>query len=170
MIKPNSAPEVKRLLNPAFLAVVISFAAEGYEDESGEPLPFLLAMLTPPLALHRATRESLPKLVVSKLSEWTKKHPETAGMLPRHTQEFLPFAKQALVLGSNANVIQLQANGSITSLRTQTISKASRTTRASVEIPEILKKSYFVGRWLAHAGTVPTIFSIIGMGLKNENQ
>lgn len=162
------APEVRRLLNPGFISLVIAFAAEGFEDESETGLPFLLALTISPLLLHRETREKLPKVVTTKMSEWTRKHPHASAQIPTHVQEFVFLTKRALVFGSNVGTITVNANGSVVSRRQMTISKASSFAKTSIEIPEIIKKAYTTGRWLAHAGTVPTIYSILGMGLVNE--
>ena len=162
------ATEVKRLLNPGFLSLVIAFAAEGFEDESEAGLPFLLALAVPPLLLHRETREKLPKVVTSKMSEWTKKHPHAAAQMPAHLQEFVSLTKRALVFGSNIGTISIEADGSVVSCRQMTATAAVKSAKTSVEIPEIIKKAYFTGRWLAHAGTVATIYSILGVGLVHE--
>lgn len=164
----SDAPEVKRLLNPGFISLVIAFAAEGFEDESSVGLPFLTALIIPPLLLHRQTREKLPKVVTSKLPEWTKNNPQPASQIPNHVQEFIPFTKRAIIFGANIGTISFDSQGTVLSKRKLTVAKTSTLAKTSVEIPEIVKKAYFVGRWLSHAGTTSTIYSILGMGLNNE--
>ena len=164
-----AAPEVRRLLNPGFLSVVIAIAAEGYQDERQESLPFLLALLVPPLILHRETRENLPKVVVTKLSDWAKNYPQLIHLVPKHTQEFLPLTKEAIIFGSNIGTLTVNSDGSLISLKSPTRSKIVKAGQMSVEIPDIVKRAYFAGRWLAHAGTIATIYSILGIGLDNAD-
>ena len=52
--------EVANLLNPAFTGAALRMAVSGYLREANVGMPFELAFLVFPIALHEATRSRLP--------------------------------------------------------------------------------------------------------------
>src|SRR5262245_51328045 len=95
----NRAPEERALLNPSFCACLLWQAAAGYEATSKQPLPFDLAFLVLPMVLHRATRESLPKLVKSSLAVWLDDNPLARSRVADRATLLSPHTKEAMMFG-----------------------------------------------------------------------
>lgn len=160
--------EGRRLLNPAFMAICITTAASGHREVSADGMPLAYGFLIPPLVLHQDTREHLPKSVVTKLISWSEKNGHLVARLPKRLAELRPFTSQGLLVATTSNLSELSANARlIPKIEQSLLLKHTRRT-GSVEFENILKKAFFVGKWLASAGTPATVFTALGMILEND--
>ena len=62
------------LLNPAFSSIAIAAAIGGYTSVKKEGTPFPIVFMFLPIALHRATRESLPASVRTSMVMWLQEN------------------------------------------------------------------------------------------------
>jgi len=62
--------EEAHLFNPGFLSLLVWSTVAGYEEATGEGLPFELAFVALPLSLHKPTREALPRSPRTSLAAW----------------------------------------------------------------------------------------------------
>lgn len=159
------SPEVRRLLNPSFLATVNAVAAEGFVSETGDGLPFLYAFLIPPLVLNKETRDSLPSKITSRMPAWAHDSASVLAFLPQHAQELQDAVRLSILVGTNQGQLILDEHRRLRPGADTSLAESSRLTQHSIEIPDILKRSYFVGRWLSVCGNTPTVFSVLGIGL-----
>lgn len=164
------SPEARRLLNPSFVANVIAACAEGFMHEGEDVLPILYCYLVPPFILHEPTRRKVPRMITSKLSEWVKDHAEETSVFPQHVAEFQHIVGRSILLGSHTSLLTVCDGKSIEPSEDFSYEKMATKFKASADMTDIFKKSYFLGRWLSVSGTVPTIFSILGVHLQNAHK
>lgn len=149
--------EEARLLNPAFLAAVLTAAAADFEATSGEPMPWTLSFLVPPLCLHERTREALPRNTRTHLSSWIQRNPEVRLAFGRRARPLVPLVQEALRLALRSGTLEI-LDGAL---------RASTTSRArdehSVEVTDCFRAARFVGRWFAGRHDLPTIFALLGV-------
>lgn len=88
--------EHRTLLNPAFLALLVTEAARGYVDERAAPLPFAFAFLAVPLVVHEPTRESMPTISTSMFA-WLQRHPQARVYIPPLAVQFVAPVREAAV-------------------------------------------------------------------------
>ena len=157
--------EERRLLNPAFGGVLLVRTAYGYVKEASSGLPFVYAYLVLPLLLSPETRERLPQTVVTKLVSWTERNSDVVAPIPNRVRELSSATRDALFLISSAGVIALgRVAGIQPTLPEREIIRFERAS-GSQEVRECIHKAYFLGRWLATAGTIPTVMTALGVRL-----
>ena len=158
-------PETRRLLNPAFIATLLGYSAKGYAEHESCGLPFSFSFIIPPLVLHKDTREVLPKIITSKLSEWVHKNSAVLAFLPEHARELQPAVRSAISVGAHFDIIQFDNEGRLQASAGHDPKFNGKAASISDEVDEIMKKSHFLGRWLSISGNQPTVLSILGIGI-----
>ena len=74
-------PEVAHLFNPAFCALLLREAVRGFAEVSPSGMPHPLVFLLLPIVLHKATRESLPGSITTKMHPWLQEHQGSPGLV-----------------------------------------------------------------------------------------
>ena len=154
--------ETRRLLNPLFTAAVITRAVEGYNEVAATGFPLAFGYLVGPLVLHAPTRHVLPQSLATRLMPWTEKYGEIIATLPKRVAEFAPFTSKGILAALTVGLTELSSDASLTSRDGMLLKKYSSGS-GSREVEAILKKSNFVGKWLAAAGTPATVFTAFGV-------
>ena len=159
----NERPtEVANILNPAFTGAVLRMAVSGYVGEANGGMPFDLAFLVFPFALHGATRNRLPRGVSTLLNTWLQDNRDVVVQFPERTRSLVPFTKEAIIFTCQRNVLKVDDEIAFHPGATKLKKVASYKT-ASDEIKERLNRAEFVGRWLALSGTPVTILTLLGV-------
>jgi hypothetical protein len=153
--------EEAALLNPAFVALVVHQAAQTFEEESGEGLPFPLAFLVPPVVVAEGIRSQLPDRKDSSLAAWVQGHPEIRLRFAEHAAAMIPVVREGVLFAVTARVMSL----SEARLRATALPRGSALAIAANtdEFQEVIRKAKFVGRWYANAGTTETIMAFWGV-------
>jgi len=152
--------ELANLFNPAFCAVVLQNAIRGYHKEAKQGMPFPLLLLVLPLVLHASTRRALPATTRTKLHVWLQAQPEVRVGFAARARHMVPYTKEALAFGIQTQIIQILDDGSFIRIqrKLRSISWPSH-----LEVATCYEKAYFIGRWLAQAGEVATIYTMWGI-------
>ena len=161
----NQSLENRRLLNPAFSGSLIVRACHGFVRESKMGLPYLYAYLILPLILHPETRERLPITITSRLSAWAERNSDLTPLILRRASELAVTTREALFLISTAELVALDDLGRLSPRIAERRLTNFENETSSEEVSDCLKKAHFVGRWLATAGTVPTVLTVLGVRL-----
>jgi hypothetical protein len=148
--------EERVALNPAFLALLLRSAASGYEQESERPLPIPLTFVALPLVLHRPTRDALPTIATS-LPVWLQDHQLLREGFANRARAIAPAVREALTIGLSTSLVRLSLGGIVEAAEPQ------RARHATAEIRHISTRARFVGRWLARAGDVATVYLLLGL-------
>jgi hypothetical protein len=154
--------EVANLLNPAFTGAALRMAVSGYVGEAKVGMPFELAFLVFPFALHRATRSRLPRAVSTLLHTWLQENRDVVVQFPERAKSLVPFTKEAIVFTCQRDVLTLDDEGAIHPGNAKLKKLASYRT-ASDEIKDALGRAEFVGRWFALSGSPVTILTLLGV-------
>jgi Family of unknown function (DUF6521) len=150
--------ERESLLNPAFLAILLAYAAKGHEKAHERPMPISLAFVIPPLALHGPTREVLPSRSSQRFGGWLEKHPVLRAGFARRARTVRPAVQAGLRMGLRADVLTLE-DGKLNG----TPPRRRRLVRLSEESEDILKQARFLGAWLGAAGSPTGLYDLLGV-------
>ena len=151
-------PDFANLFNPAFLGVIATEIVAGYTSKVTDGMPFGLLFIALPMAVHPDTRAALPRSISAKLSNWLRENPELRSDLRIAAQLLVPATREAASVAlSNKWVTHFRGD-----LR-RGVSNAGASRKDLSGFNDDLKNAYFVGRWIASAGTPKEIFLYFGV-------
>lgn len=154
----SSPPAEAALFNPAFVGLLVSYAAKGYRGVAGAGLPYELAFLVPPIALHQDTRAALPGNTSGRMSSWTLAHPVIVSDFGSRARAMTPLVREALRYALRARAIRV-LDGSIVSL----LPAQPNVAFATRDVETCISAASFAGRWFARTGNSGTIFALFGV-------
>lgn len=141
--------ETSSLFNPAFCAVVLNRASEGYEAKSIAAMPVTFAFLVLPSALHKPTREALPSTTVTSMWGWLRANPVLLMDFADRVRIFRPFTAAAITYGLQHRVL----TGSLGSISALKLSRRPRTLNPTEDWNACMKAAGFLGRWFGGLDT-----------------
>jgi hypothetical protein len=154
----TSTPAEASLFNPAFIGLLVASASNGYKNVTGSGIPFELALLVPPIALHEATRLALPGNTSGRMSSWALANPVVTSEFPSRARAMTPLAQEGIRYAMRSAALILDG-GLLVSRLPRRIEKSLHTADAR----DCLRASGFAGRWFAHTGDSRTIFALLGV-------
>lgn len=154
--------EVANLLNPAFTGAILRIAVAGYHREADAGMPFELAFLVFPFALHSGTRDRLPRTVFTRLHTWLQENKDVVVEFVERTESLVPYTREAIVFACQREVVRLDTQGLLFPGESR-LKKISSFKKTSDEIKGSFGRAEFVGRWLALSGTPVTIYTLLGV-------
>jgi hypothetical protein len=154
--------EVANLLNPAFTGAALRMAVSGYCGEASAGMPFELAFLVFPFALHESTRSRLPRAVSTLLHTWLQENRDVVVQFPERTRSLVPFTKEAILFTYQRDVLTVDDYGALHPGDAK-LKKLASYKSASNEVKEALGRAEFVGRWFALSGSPVTILTLLGV-------
>lgn len=154
--------EVANLLNPAFTGAALRLAVSGYQKEASKGMPFELAFLVFPFALHGATRSRLPRAVSTLMHKWLQENRDFLVDFAERTNALVPFTREAIVFDCQRNILSIDDQGVILPGEGK-LKKIADFKKTSDEIKDVFGRAEFVGRWLALSGTAVTIYTLLGV-------
>jgi len=155
--------EYANLLNPAFCSILLRNAIKSYHDQKKQGMPYPLLFLVLPLVLHSSTRNSLPKSTVTKLHIWLHRYPEARVGFGNRTSNLVPYTKEALAFGMQTGIINICDDGKFICVNGKLKRNLAISWSKDTEPLICCNKAGFVGRWLAKAGEVSTIYTMWGI-------
>jgi hypothetical protein len=164
MMKPwTQRPlEEANLLNPAFCCVALTSFAVGYTsiDESGVPFPLVFMSL--PIALHKPTRDRLPRDIRTSLAAWVQENAEVKVGFATRVISLKPYTREAIIFGLIQHWLEVRDGGKLRPVVGDT--DADRFVRKlNDEAKECVRRARFVGRWFASAGSSQTVMALWGI-------
>jgi hypothetical protein len=154
--------EEANLLNPPFCSLLLTLAMEHYQRTAKCAIPYVYPFLILPLVLHKATREGLPRTTLKSLSTWIEENPAFRARLPDNVRALRPFVQEALLYGLVHGCLVIDEEGTF-SLGKKPRGLTRYEASSSDEVRDCFKRAQFVGRWLATAGSVPTVMALWGI-------
>jgi hypothetical protein len=123
-------------------------------------MPYSLAFLLLPIVLHKATRESLPLTIATKMHPWLQEHQEARVGFSQRCASVAAHTREAILFAARGTLLMFSQDGSLQVPRL-------RLTRLpwplDSESATCRQRARFVGRWLASAGDNATIFAMWGV-------
>lgn len=153
--------EEARLLNPAFLALLIWACARGYGDKSGKGVPFPLLFVAMPAVLHKETRQSLPRAVSTRLPAWLAEHPHLLVRFAERASALVPLVQEGILFGANGGLLEVSPEGVANVRRPRGMAEFLE--NATTEVRECVKKAELVGKWFARSGDYSTVMALWGV-------
>lgn len=154
-------PEQARLLNPAFVGATIWSCARGYASVRGPGLPFALAFVGVPIALHKATREELPRSTRTSMASWLAENPRALVGFAERALALVPVVKEGVLFGSSGQMLTLDGAHLVAADRPRSMARFER--EATDEVKACIKKAELVGKWFAGSGDYATIMALWGV-------
>ncbi|MFI7236863.1 three component ABC system middle component [Streptomyces cyaneofuscatus] len=146
------------MLNPALISAVLATAAQGYDKESDQGMPWALGFIVTPMVLHRPTRQALPISTRTHLAAWAGQHPVIRAGFPARAQALAETVKEGTRFGLAHDALTLQPEG-----RMRSTFRRPRGFKTPPELDQILRKASLTGRWLAKAESPATVFAVLGV-------
>lgn len=152
--------EVAYFYNPAYVGRLLKEFITSYQSEKPEGVPFELIFIAIPLIILKSFRISLPNTTRTQLHNWIQDNTDYKIEFASIVRELSPFIKESLIFLLQRNILLISENGKLVAGSTRLTKKQAKDT---VEILESINKAKFVGKWLAKAGEVTTIYAIWGI-------
>lgn len=121
-------------------------------------MPFYLAYLVAPLALHAETRDRFPRSIATHFPNWINENSDVLVGFPSRARAFAPYVREGLRFGTRAGMLGIDAAGDL-SAEIPAHTKVSRDT----ELRSIATSSALCGGWFARSGTVENVFTQLGV-------
>jgi hypothetical protein len=153
-------PEIAHLFNPAFCALLIREGVLGFMEVSPSGMPYPLVFLLLPIVLHKATRESLPATVATKMHPWIQQHQEARIGFSERCRAVAAYTRQAIVFAATGTLLAFSQDGTLQAPR---LRLRRPPWPPDSESATCRQRARFVGRWLATAGDNATIFAVWGV-------
>lgn len=154
------SPAVAAMLNPALIAAILVAATEEYVRLRDESLPAAHAFLIPPLVLHRATREELPRSVTSHWPKWVADHPVLVAGFPARAVALREYVREGLRFAVRYGALSIDVVGGLTPAHSPA---PSRRPSAQGDVRQVIAASQRVGRWLTKLDLPATAFALLGV-------
>lgn len=154
--------EEAHLLNPAFCCLGITAAVVGYQGVASRGLPLALAHMVLPIALHKATRDLLPRDRRTSLPLWIQDNASVRVLFYERLLSLKSFTNEAIIFGCRKGWFRLRDDASLVTDRTEAaIRRAYRV--LGDEPKDCAIKAVFIGKWLASAGSPATAMALWGI-------
>ncbi|HFZ1748297.1 TPA: three component ABC system middle component [Klebsiella oxytoca] len=165
MIQPwTSRPiEESYLFNPAFCVLLIAGASSEFTKKTGRPLPFALAFLILPIVLHKKTRQTLPSTTVTSFLTWIQDNKDMLINFSERVRRLNAVTRESLLFGSGHGALLLTEDGGIKKGGKILSPTEKCIPLLTEEARECIERAAFLGRWLAGAGTIATIYAAWGI-------
>lgn len=151
--------EIASLFNPAFCSLIIRGAINGFQSEQSAGMNYSLVFLILPIVLHKTTRDKLPIAITVKMHSWLTQNREIKVQFPARVRGLLEITKEGLIYGIKAKLFAIDGNGNLK----MGDNKVKPKWKSDSEPAICSRKAQFVGRWLANAGDIKTIFHMWGV-------
>jgi hypothetical protein len=153
-------PEIAHLFNPAFCALLIREGVLGFGEVSPGGMPYPLVFLLLPIVLHKATRESLPGKITTKMHPWIQEHQEARVGFSERCATVAAYTREAILFAANGALLTFSPEGA---LQAPQLRLKRPPWPTDSEFWACRQRARFVGRWLASAGDNATIFAMWGV-------
>lgn len=151
--------EVANLLNPAFGAIVLRDAVIAYGKAADGSMPYAVTFLILPLALHPATRESLPKTTGALLHVWLEQNAALQADAVQRVRRMVPYTRESLVFGLQHRLLVLDGGGGVVNAR----AKMKDPFPVGSDPAACRRAAKFLGSWFGKVPETSFLFSLWGM-------
>jgi hypothetical protein len=157
----NRPQEQRALLNPAFCAALLWYAAQERKG-TGQFLSFEECFLVLPLVLPASTRDALPSTAATSIPVWLEAHPLEQRRLVTRSRLMVPFTRAAIQFGASRGAIRIE-NGLLMASERWKSKVKSFTQNSSDEVRACAGKSRFISKWFLKTGSPTTVLTILGV-------
>ncbi|MEU7175236.1 three component ABC system middle component [Micromonospora tulbaghiae] len=152
--------EERALYNPAFTAVAVTRAVQGYQAQYKRGCPITVAVLSVVMAMQPGIRRLLPATIRNGLTRWLEEHQTIKIAMAQNAEGLAAVVRPGLLLALQVRVLQIDQAG-LLEVNPGAITKAI--TADTEETLAIQKASYMLGRWLPSTGSLGTVMTLLGV-------
>lgn len=154
--------EEANLLSPPFCALLTWHAASGYVEKREQGMPLPLCYVAVPLLLHKSSRTALPRDIRTSFAAWLDETPAIRVGLVDRCRALVPYVREAITFGLAKRAFSLVDEARlIPGAKSKALGRYTST--STEEVKECLRRSQFLGRWFASAGSPATVFALLGI-------
>lgn len=95
-------------LNPAFCGELLFRTVAAYHKLRRGPLSFAVAFLVLPIALHKPTRDELPRRASTAFLSWISEHGPLLAQLPDRVLRLTPVTRESLLFTVQHHILQIE--------------------------------------------------------------
>jgi hypothetical protein len=148
-------------LNPAFCGELLSRSVGEYRRVREHPMPFPLAFLILPIALHPKTRSLLPGNSSASFVTWIAERRAFLTDVPERVVRLIPITREAILFSIQHSLIAFD-EGSLTPGKKR-LNARTRPALSTDDSDDIRRTSALLGRWFASQGAASSI--LYGFGV-----
>ncbi|TIN00362.1 MAG: hypothetical protein E5Y34_12605 [Mesorhizobium sp.] len=153
--------EQAALFNPAFCGELISRTVAAYDVGRGGPLPFALAFLVLPLALHPGARAALPVRSDTTFATWAAEHGAMLAELPDRVMALRPITREALLFLTQHSALTVTGRG--VGLGSRALKLTPKPAITTDDAQAARRTAGFIGRWLANQASTAFVLQTLGV-------
>lgn len=154
--------EAANLLNPAFCCAILTSSVIGYNITKDEGFPLPLAFIALPIVLQAKTRQMLPITTRTSLGAWIRNNADLRLSIQDRIIPIKPYVQESILFGLLHDWLLLDEKGRLITPKTKNdVNKFLRELEG--ETRDCIKRSNFVGRWFAKAGSTETVMALWGV-------
>ena len=147
--------------NPAFCGELLCRCVGEYFKKTELPMSIALAFLVLPLALHKGTRDQLPKTANTAFVGWIATHDNVIAELPLRMERLRPVVREAIIFSISQARLAVQGGGFVPGP-----SKLSQTAKVAIstdDTNEARSAAMLLGRWFGAQGDAPSVLQGFGV-------
>jgi hypothetical protein len=157
---PQRPIEIAHLFNPAFCALLLREGVVGFDEQGHSGMPYPLSFVLLPIVLHKFTRDALPVKVSTRMHPWLQDNQEARIGFAARCAAIATYTREAVLFASSAGLVVFSEDARILPARVKPRKLPWPNDSESITC---LRKARFLGRWMASAGGVATIFAMWGI-------
>lgn len=158
----NSRSDIEAaLFNPAFCGELISHSVVAYNNtvKSG-CFPYAMSYLILPFLLNAEISSQIPRTTRTGMLPWLYSNRHLATTIAEKAREMKDYTNESLLLYVSLNLLLINDNGEI-EIGSHPLARKRNFSRDDVDY--LKSRADMLGTWLAKAGDITTIFSLIGI-------
>ena len=163
MMRPwNKRSDIEAaLFNPAFCGELIRHTVIAYNKtvKSG-CFPYAMSYIVLPFLLNSEICSQMPRTTRTGMLPWLYANRHLAQILAEKARDMKDYTNESLLLYVSLNLLQINDDGGI-EVGEHQFSRKRNFNRENVDY--LKNRADMLGGWLAKAGDVTTIFSLIGI-------
>ncbi len=132
----------------------------GFTEQSQNGMPYPLIFLLLPIVLHKNTRETLPKSLATKMHPWLQQNEEVKIGFSDRCAAITGYTREAILFGVAGTLFRFSSD---LTLQAPPLRLPPLAWPRDSEPVICRQRARFVGKWLATAGDVTTIFATWGI-------
>ena len=149
--------------NPAYCGVLIYEFVRSYKRATDVAPPFALIFCALPIALHPATRDRLPRSIVTRLFPWLEENRDIRIGFTDRARNLTPYVREALCYALARRAIDFDDGGLVMVGSKRASFTPTALDEATAEVRETVDAIRKIARWFAAAGDTSTILAAWGI-------
>lgn len=161
--RDSRVSEESNFFNPAYCGVLIYEFVRAYEKAKKAPAPFALVFCALPIALHTATRNTLPKTIITRLLPWLERNHEVRVGFAERACNLTPYVREAFSYAAARKAICF-SEGGLVAIGTKPAAYTDLSDDyISMDVKDTVDAIRKIARWFAAAGETSTVLAAWGI-------